>query len=221
MGGNMAQASASSAIRHPAALATMLTALAGYLDAVGYAELNSLFVSFMSGNTTRLGTAFAGLDFVAALAALAVIIAFLAGAIMGGFVTEKSTNALRGVLTAELVLMLGALAVLAAGQGHASMYVVAAAMGLQNSAAGSVGGVSLGKSFMTGTLVSFGQGVGKALARRQAVDGTVAYGLSWLTFVVAVVIGAFAWSSLGLIVSLTIATLIVAALLGLALARRL
>ena len=37
--------------KHPLTLATILTVLAGFLDAAAYIELNHLYVSFMSGNS--------------------------------------------------------------------------------------------------------------------------------------------------------------------------
>ncbi|MFZ1966902.1 MAG: DUF1275 family protein, partial [Bradyrhizobium sp.] len=37
------------------ALACTLSALAGYVDGIGFIHLGGLFVSFMSGNSTRLG----------------------------------------------------------------------------------------------------------------------------------------------------------------------
>jgi len=41
------------------ALACALSALAGYVDAIGFLHLGGLFVSFMSGNSTRLGVSLA------------------------------------------------------------------------------------------------------------------------------------------------------------------
>lgn len=37
------------------ALAIRLSALAGYVDAIGFIQPGGFFVSFMSGNSTRLG----------------------------------------------------------------------------------------------------------------------------------------------------------------------
>ena len=46
-----------------------LAGVAGYVDAVGLIETRGSFVSFMSGNTTRLGVGIASLSPAAATAA--------------------------------------------------------------------------------------------------------------------------------------------------------
>ena len=65
--------------RHRATLAALLTALAGLVDAVGYIQLNQLFLSFMSGNSTHLGMTLAKTDWRDAVAAAAIIAAFVTG----------------------------------------------------------------------------------------------------------------------------------------------
>jgi uncharacterized membrane protein YoaK (UPF0700 family) len=45
--------------RRNLALACALSAMAGYVDGIGFLHLGGLFVSFMSGNSTRLGVSLA------------------------------------------------------------------------------------------------------------------------------------------------------------------
>lgn len=68
-------------------LAMSLSALAGYIDALGFLSLGGLFVSFMSGNTTRLAAGVAegvlnGAWLHAALAVL-IIVLFVLGVVAG------------------------------------------------------------------------------------------------------------------------------------------
>ncbi len=46
-------------------LAACLSALAGFVDAVGFMYLGGYFISFMSGNSTRLSVAFINGDMAA------------------------------------------------------------------------------------------------------------------------------------------------------------
>jgi len=62
--------------------ACLLSALAGFVDAIGFIQSGGFFVSFMSGNSTRLavGTVEAVRD---ALVAGAIILCFLGGVVGG------------------------------------------------------------------------------------------------------------------------------------------
>jgi uncharacterized membrane protein YoaK (UPF0700 family) len=60
--------------------------LAGYVDGIGFLHLGGLFVSFMSGNSTRLGVSLAESDWQQAASALGLIALFVAGAAAGSLV---------------------------------------------------------------------------------------------------------------------------------------
>ena len=72
---------ASAGTRIPFALA--LSALAGCADSIGFLEYSQLFMSFMSGNTTRFGVAVAGADWENTLRVTTTIMVFCFGAFLG------------------------------------------------------------------------------------------------------------------------------------------
>ena len=62
--------------RRNVALACALSALAGYVDGIGFLHLGGLFVSFMSGNSTRMGVSLAQGHWLNAIEALGLIALF-------------------------------------------------------------------------------------------------------------------------------------------------
>ena len=63
-------------------LAATLSALAGYVDAVGFMTLGGFFVSFMSGNSTRLGVGLSLGEWEHAAIAFGLIALFVVGVVM-------------------------------------------------------------------------------------------------------------------------------------------
>ena len=72
--------------RRNIALACALSALAGYVDAIGFIHLGGLFVSFMSGNSTRMGVSLAEGQWWSAAEALGLIALFVIGAAAGSLI---------------------------------------------------------------------------------------------------------------------------------------
>src|SRR5277367_653370 len=84
------------------ALACALSALAGFVDAIGFLHLGGLFVSFMSGNSTRMGVSLAEGNFQPAAEALGLIALFVIGAAGGSLIVlGRSRYAQCRVLLAE------------------------------------------------------------------------------------------------------------------------
>lgn len=193
------------AARYPLVLATLMTGSAGYVDAVGYAQAGGLYLSFMSGNTTRLGTALAALNLHVLLGTAMVICAFVIGAVAGTLVAEAPVRRpMLAVLGVEIALLCGALALVAAGSLMPPLFLISIAMGMQNSAHQVVLGADVGKSFVTGTLFSFGQSLVAAAKGRVRPMACAIYGLSWLTFVAGVALGALTVNAFGLFEALAI-----------------
>ena len=61
----------------------VLTALAGYVDALGFVRLGGLYTSFMSGNTTQLSVFLGHAEFSRVVLPGILIGGFLVGAILG------------------------------------------------------------------------------------------------------------------------------------------
>src|ERR1700733_9823009 len=102
--------------RRDLALACALSAMAGYVDSIGFLHLGGLFVSFMSGNSTRLGVSLAEGGWSNAAAALELIALFVAGAACGSLIVlGRGANRQPWVLLAEAVLLAAAALCYASG----------------------------------------------------------------------------------------------------------
>lgn len=144
-------------------LAACLSAIAGFVDAVAFIKLGGFFVSFMSGNSTRLGVGLATTPHFA-LIALGIIGAFVVGVMLGSVAAGKGDEK-SGFRVLTLVAALLGLAAICAASGMAApaIALMAAAMGAENSVFLRDGEVSIGLTYMTGTLVKFGQRLAGAL----------------------------------------------------------
>lgn len=179
----------------------ILTAMAGYVDALGFMRLGGLYTSFMSGNTTQFAVALGhGQPNVAIMPAL-LISSFLTGGICGGGLSAL-TPVRWGtpvILGFETIIIAGALSagVAAPDSGMASL-LLALAMGAQNAVLSHVQGFRAGTTFVTGALFSFGQKLALALARRGAPYAWLGDGTVWLALLVGSLAGTVAYGRFAL-----------------------
>lgn len=177
-------------------LAIGLAALAGYVDAIGFLKSGGLFVSFMSGNSTRMAIGIAE-GAAAALAAAGLIALFVFGVFATLIVTTKMTAAHRKVVAVSCLaaLLLGAAILQTLGLDRATVAFLCLAMGASNTVFRRDGEVSIGVSYMTGTLVKLGGKLAEAALGGSRSDW-LPYLLLWLALLVGGIIGAagYAWS---------------------------
>jgi uncharacterized membrane protein YoaK (UPF0700 family) len=146
------------------ALACALSALAGYVDGIGFLHLGGLFVSFMSGNSTRMGVSLAAADWWKAAEALGLIVLFVVGAAAGSLIVlGRGANRQPWLLLAEALLLGGSALCYAFGLPNAAIAAIVLAMGLENAVFQIDGGAGLGLTYVTGALVKVGQSVAAAL----------------------------------------------------------
>lgn len=148
--------------RNPRAtvLAILLAALAGLVDAAGFLHLHGFFVSFMSGNSTRLGVSLGQGAVPEIRAGVALIATFVVGSMLGAFIDHVAVARRRAlVIAVETALLFGAALLHRAGQDQLSVGGMILAMGCENAVFVHEGRVSVGLTYMTGALVKIGQGI--------------------------------------------------------------
>ena len=171
------------------ALAIGLSALAGYVDAIGFIELGGFFVSFMSGNSTRLGVGLMERSRDATIAG-GLIAMFVVGVIAGSL-TGRGAGPHRRPVVLMLVAALLAAAATCSAIDATPIAVVAMvlAMGAENSVFEQGDDVHIGLTYMTGALVKFGQRAAAVLLGGDRF-AWAPYILLWAGLVVGAVAGA-------------------------------
>src|SRR3982074_2026663 len=145
-------------------LACALSALAGYVDGIGFLPLGGRFVSFMSGNSTRMGVSLAEGHWLGAIEALGLVALFVVGAAAGSLIVlGRGANRQPWVLLAEASLLAAGALCYAFGLPNVAVVAIVLAMGLENAVFQIDGGAGLGLTYVTGALVKVGQLVAAGL----------------------------------------------------------
>jgi len=145
-------------------MACALSALAGYVDAVGFLHLAGLFVSFMSGNSTQMGVSLAEGQWLRAAKSFSLIVLFVTGAAAGSLIVlGRGVNRQPSLLLAEALLLAAAALAYTFGFSNAAIAAIVLAMGLENAVFQIEGGAGLGLTYVTGALVKVGQLLAAAL----------------------------------------------------------
>lgn len=149
-----------------------LAFVAGIVNVVGLMGFEHLAVSHLTGNTSLLGEAAAALDAPAALHFAALIGAFVAGAVISGFIVQDSTLQLGrryGVALLLESLLLFACVPLFEHASAFGMYAAACACGLQNAMVSTYSGAVVRTTHLSGMFTDLGIYAGHAL-RGMRVD---------------------------------------------------
>lgn len=173
------------------AVAVCLAALAGFVDALAFTSLGGFFASFMSGNSTRLGVGLGqglGGD---ALTAGGLILSFVAGVILSSVLVRAAGHRHKPAVMAMVTALLALAAILATvTPGPWVLVLLAMAMGTENGVFNRDGEVTIGLTYMTGSLVKIGQKLAGALMGDRDRWSWVPYLSLWLGFLAGAVSGA-------------------------------
>ena len=195
----------------PVRTGLFLAVVAGYTDAACFVALLGVFVSHMSGTSTRLAVEVGRGHWFRALPFVVVVLAFFAGSVASSlYLGARPRRALQGLLAVEALLLavVAAAGVAAAGAGDLGGDTVvrlalggpgAFAMGIQAAAVRRATGITVNTTYVSGMLTHAGERAaawlrGDPEARRAfAVHGGV-----WAGFVAGGAAGAFAVTRWGI-----------------------
>lgn len=185
--------------------ASSLAALAGFVDAIGYMKIGGYFVAFMSGNTTVAGVSLAEgriRDFGLAAGLIAFfVVGVIAGTLLGQRVrVSRLTRRRRAavVLFAVTVLLaLAALSFVSPATAFIAPPLMAMAMGMENAVFERDGEVTIGLTYMTGTLVKLGQSVAMLISGKPA-PAWRRYLFLWAGLTAGTIVGAIVYSTVGI-----------------------
>ncbi|TLP64653.1 MULTISPECIES: YoaK family protein [Pseudomonas] len=185
-----------------------LSFLAGMTDAVGFTATGD-FVSFMSGNTTRLAVSISQGDLHTTFSIATLIAAFIAGNALGVIIARWV-----GRRSWPLLVSVAALLGLAAAIPASLIALIGAviAMGMINAVVEEVNGLPIGLTYVTGALSRFGRGLGRWLLGERKPGWRVQL-VPWLGMLLGAVAGALVQNQFGT-AALAINGLVAAGLAG-------
>ncbi len=184
-------------------LAWYLSSITGFIDALGFLYLGGFFLSFMSGNTTRMTAAAVegGWDVVGRAAGVMAL--FLLGVMIGSLVSRLAHRHLPPTRPRELVLLFVCLtamiasALVLAGHDLPAVLSLSFTVGSMNSIFERDGEVAISLTYMTGTLVKMSQRFVGAFFGG-AHSAWLGYFLLWLSLALGAVLGGLCYLALGI-----------------------
>lgn len=188
-----------------------LSVLAGMTDAIGFLASGD-FVSFMSGNTTRMAVAISDGNFDLIMRLALLIATFVLGNALGVMIARSCRKRAWPLLALTALLLLAAGV---CGKPFELLAMLAAilAMGMLNAAVEEVNGLPIGLTYVTGALSRFGRGLGRWLMGERRPGWRMQL-VPWSGMLVGGVLGGWLEHHLGFAALLASSAL--AALLGLA-----
>jgi uncharacterized membrane protein YoaK (UPF0700 family) len=172
-------------------LAMALAALAGFIDATGFVASEQYFVSFMSGNTTRLGVDLVTGGSTPLIPGL-LILGFIVGVTAGALLVYKVDRWRKTAVIALTAALIGGSAIgRASGSEAVFLACSVLAMGVINNAYSRNREVAVGLTYMTGALVRFGQGLAARLSG-EVREGWFLNLVLWASLALGAVAGAAA-----------------------------
>jgi uncharacterized membrane protein YoaK (UPF0700 family) len=174
--------------------ACVLAVIAGFADTIGYLRYQA-FAGLMTGNTIILGIDLATSHWASAFFHGGIIAIFLLGVVVARAALRFGAQVWMVLTVASLLLASCCLV-----SERLAAFLLALAMGMQNSAANRFNGVALNTVFITGNLQKLGEGliawIWPTEEGAPRSDGVAIFGLVWIAYAAGASIGAIANANL-------------------------
>ena len=181
-------------------IAVGLAALAGMVDAVGFMASGGFFLSFMSGNSTRLAVGLSQTsEFIGFV--LSIIGSFVGGVFAGSMLgyLKRWSDAERqsGILTIIAIILAAIPFIANSGYLQLALCCAAFCMGTENTIFAKNGSITFGVTYMTGALVKIGQGCAAMVVGGDSKD-LLPYIMLWGGLIAGAVSGSLLFEQYGL-----------------------
>jgi uncharacterized membrane protein YoaK (UPF0700 family) len=177
--------------------AVALSALAGYVDSLGFILLGGYFVSFMSGNSTQLGVDLVmhRRPILPALLLALFVLGVALGSLLGHFAARRRPPVILGGVS---LLLAAAAGCHGAGWPRCCVAAMVLAMGMENTVIEETAGVRFGLTYVTGSLVKVGQRLAGVLTGTNGPLAWIPFFLLWAGLAMGAVAGTFSYLRWGL-----------------------
>lgn len=185
------------------ALAIYLSSITGFIDTLGFLYLGGYFLSFMSGNTTRLTSAVTQGVWGTAARAGGVMALFLVGVMIGAVISQLCARRLAPGRSREVVLLFvcatASIASLWVATGFETPAVLSLSftVGAMNSVFERNGVVTISLTYMTGTLVRMAQQLVNAFFGGSHNEW-LGYFFLWASLAAGAIFGGWCYNAVGL-----------------------
>ncbi|MBC2681547.1 YoaK family protein [Corynebacterium anserum] len=194
-------------------LACTFSFISGFVDSIGFLYLGGVFLSFMSGNTTRSATAIVEGNWPLATLAGSCIVLFLIGVVTGAVINRWAARrwdvfrAREAVLFSVSAIFLITSILTVVGVDDVAILTLSVGIGATNSIFERKGEVAIPLTYMTGTLVKMGQRFADTFFGGRHIQWVYHF-ILWASLSVGAIAGAVTYHKLGLH-SVTIITAVV------------
>lgn len=167
-----------------------LSFITGFIDVIGFLLAGTVFLSFMSGNSTILADGIAKMDLKTIVNFGLSILTFVVGCFLGDIVASKVKDKVKIILLIEIFIGMIFLAMASVTDTWYSFLLLVIMMGMQNSIHVKVAGEEAAKTFVTGTLQKLGVALSQAVQKKGGYKKAGGLFFAWFSFFVGGFVGA-------------------------------